>query len=265
MGMSGSSAVLSMMPLVAAVFLFAGFIKGFTGLGFITLATVPLVLLFDVQTAIALVFVSSVLSNLQVMIDAGAFLATSRRFWSMYVAALPGLVLGNAALLFVSSQVIAGMLGVLLISYASYGLCRPEMRLSQQTSKSLQMPVGLLHGLLAGLTGSQVMPLLPYLMSVGLKPREVLQASNTMFTLCCLILATVLWSRGVLGVDLAAASMLCLIPTVIGVMAGSLARRQFSAETFKPAVMLVLMGLGLALLHNAYVLRPGPLAMADYP
>ena len=248
---------------VAAIFLFAGFVKGFTGLGFITMATVPLVLLYDVPTAIALVFVSSVLSNAQIMFDAGDFVAVSRRFWPLYAAALPGLLLGTAALALASPRIVSGVLGVLLIGYALFGVFRPNLLISERFCRVLQIPVGGLHGFFAGMTGSQVMPLLPYLMSLGLKPREVLQASNTLFTICGVVLVALLWMQGLLTMSLATASLLCLLPTTIGVVAGCHARHSISSERFKPAVLTVLFSLGLVLVYRAST--PRQMLVAFYP
>ncbi|MEM7428428.1 MAG: sulfite exporter TauE/SafE family protein, partial [Pseudomonadota bacterium] len=80
----------SLIALAVFGFVFAGFIKGLTGLGFSSTALPFLVLALGLKTAIPLVLLPSLATNTAVMIDAGYFRETLRRFWPMYLMTLAG-------------------------------------------------------------------------------------------------------------------------------------------------------------------------------
>ena len=75
-------------------FFFAGFVKGTTGLGFSTTCLPFLVLALGLERAMPLVLIPSITSNILVMREVGNFGTAIKRFWPMYLATLPGLVIG---------------------------------------------------------------------------------------------------------------------------------------------------------------------------
>ncbi len=79
---------------IGASLLFAALVKGVTGLGFSTTAMPLLTLAVGLERALPLVLMPSITSNILVMVDAGHFRASVRRFWPLYVALLPGIALG---------------------------------------------------------------------------------------------------------------------------------------------------------------------------
>ena len=73
---------------IAAVFFFAAFVKGVTGLGFSTTALPFLVLSIGLKETLPLLIIPSILSNLQVMRSAGHFRVSCLQFWPLYIATL---------------------------------------------------------------------------------------------------------------------------------------------------------------------------------
>ena len=108
-------------------------------------------------------------------------------------------------------------------------------------------PVRLLNGAVNGLTGSQVMPLLPYLLALQLDPNRFVQAINCVFTFSSLAMAVGLSEAGLLTGPAALVSVLGLLPVWAGVKLGEAVRRCLPAETFRKAVLLLLILLGAAL------------------
>src|SRR5436190_1072526 len=84
---------------VAALgFLFAGVVKGATGLGYSSCALPFLVSALGLKTAIVVLVVPAMLSNVFVMFNTGHLRETLSRFWPLYAAMPPGIALGVAAL-----------------------------------------------------------------------------------------------------------------------------------------------------------------------
>jgi len=232
---------------VAAAFLLAAFVKGATGLGFSTCALPLLALSIGIREALPLVLAPSIASNLLVMRGAGHFRETVRRFWPLCLAVLPGIALGVALLVWVDPLIAGAALGLVLVGYAAFALARPPLMLSSGLERPLQWPVGLVNGVVNGLTGSQVMPLLPYLLALQLDPNRFVQAINCVFTFSSLAMAVGLSEAGLLTGPAAAVSVLGLLPVWIGVKLGEALRRRLPAESFRKAVLLLLILLGVVL------------------
>lgn len=246
------SLLIALAPIAGLIFFGSGLIKGLTGIGFITIAVALLSFVVDLPTAIGLSLIPSLCSNFFVMWSAGSFISVASKFRFLYVSTVPGSLLGIYLLATVDPKVSTSLLGVMLISYSIFGLLRPEITICEPSATRLQIPIGLAHGTIAGLTGSQLVPLVPYLLSINLSPQTILQSSNSMFTIN-IILAGIFLSRGSeMGFILFLASMLCVVPTFLGVAAGVLISRHLSVSRFKPTVLTVLLGLGFAMLHRNF-------------
>ena len=153
---------------VLVAFFIAAFLKGITGLGFSTVCLPILTTFLDLKVSIPLVIVPSLASNALVMVQAGWFREALGRFWLLYVSAIPGVVLGVFVLTSVRSSLSRAMLGGILLVYALWALRTQSKGLPQQVEAWLASPVGFITGVVNGVTGSQVMPILPFLLALRL-------------------------------------------------------------------------------------------------
>ena len=233
-----------------AAFLIAAFLKGITGLGFSTICLGLLATFVDIKTAIPLVIIASLASNLLVMVEAGRFLEVLRRFWMVYASALPGLALGLWLLGSVESAVARICLGVVLLGYGLWGLwARPqsELTLPAGPAQVLAAPAGFATGIVNGLTGSQVMPVLPYFLALRLEPDVLVQAINTSFTASSLVMLAGLGQIGLLTWEKLGVSAAGIAPVALGIWLGGKIRQRLSEARFRRLVLLLLVGLGLNL------------------
>jgi len=143
---------------VCLAFFVSAFLKGITGLGFSTICLPILSTVLDLKTSIPLVIVPSLASNVLVMAQAGHFNQAIRRFWLVYLSAIPGLGLGVYVLTSVPGSLSRAVLGAVLMCYALWALRSPAVGLSSSWETRLASPVGFLTGIINGVTGSQVMP-----------------------------------------------------------------------------------------------------------
>lgn len=234
--------------IVFAGYLTAGVVKGTTGLGFSSTCLPILALAIGLKDALPLVILPSVCSNILVMIDAGGFLAALRRFWPVYLASLPGLAVGLWGLDRMDGAGAAAVLGIVMIGYTLYALARPAMRLPPRVERPLTAPAGFLTGVINGLTGSQVMPILPYMMALGLAPGLFIQAINISFTLSSGVMAAGLTGLGLFTVMALWMSGLGLIPMVAGIWIGGRVRRWLKPDAFRRVILLCLLALGIMLI-----------------
>ena len=233
--------------LVATVYFFAAFVKGITGLGFSTTALPFLVLALGLKATLPLLIIPSVVSNLIVMRAAGHFRSTLSQFWLLYASALPGLVIGLSLLSALDLGHSTAVLGAVLIVYCTLALARPDFRIAMHLAQPLSALVGLANGIVNGLTGSQVMPVLPFLISLHLEPDRFVQAENIFFTVSSLAMAVGLATLGLMTPVAAAVSLVGLVPVFLGIKVGTTVRRLLSPQGFRTAVLLVLALLGATL------------------
>lgn len=238
--------------LVVTAFLAAGIVKGATGLGYSTSALPVLTIAVGLHTAMPLVLFPSMASNMTVMAAAGHFRGTLRRFLPLYIALVPGLVFGLALMLWIDQDVAASALGLVIIAYSAIGIWRPALHLPDHWERALQIPVGLLNGTVNGLTGSQIMPLVPFMLSLKLDPDRFVQAVNIGFTLSSLVMVLGLSRAGLLTWSTLLVSVAGIAPAMLGSWLGGILRRRLSEAKFRLLVLGVMMVLGAVLVSPLF-------------
>jgi uncharacterized membrane protein YfcA len=238
----------SLLLLAGVGLLLAGVVKGATGLGYSSCALPFLVSAIGLRPAMALVLIPAMATNVTVALRAGHFTEIARRFSHLYVAMLPGIAIGICLLVWIAQSVAVRLLGLIVIGYALMTLFRPHLVMSRASERVLQVPTGFANGVLTGLTGSQVMPLFPYMMALDLDPGRLVQSINLAVSIASVCLAVGLFSAGIMTPALAAASLVAIAPTLAGVELGTRMRRHIPAEQFRSVVLYVLLATGLLLL-----------------
>jgi uncharacterized protein len=222
----------------------AGVIKGATGLGYSSCALPFLVTALGLKPAMALVIIPAFATNVSVALSAGHVIETLSRFKVLYAATLPGILLGIGLLLWVDQTTATKVLGIGIISYATLSLTKPNLSLPARLEKPLQFPTGFVNGVMTGLTGAQVMPLFPYMMSLNLEPSRMVQAINLSVMIASSLLALGLLATGIMTLPLLGASVLAIFPALLGVEIGARARHLITAQQFKRIVLMTLFLIG---------------------
>ena len=237
---------------VSSAFLAAGLVKGVTGLGYTTSALPVITLAVGLHTAMPLVLFPSMASNLTVMVGAGHFRTTLRRFLLLYLALLPGLGLGLALVLTADQDLAASVLGLVIIVYCAFAFWRPALRLTERQERTMQIPVGLLNGLINGFTGSQIIPLVPFMLSLRLEADRFVQAVNIGFTLSSLVMVFGLSQVGLLNWSTLLFSVAGIVPAILGSWVGAILRRRLPDTRFRLFVLSVLIVLGAILVSRFF-------------
>lgn len=234
-------------PLFLACFV-AALLKGLTGLGFSTLALPVLAWWLEPAAAISLLVLPSLFSNMAVMRQAGDWHGAWQHHWPLYLATLPGLLAGVALLLTIPAAVGHQALGGVLVVYALWSFTRPEWICPARWREWLKAPVGFTTGAVNGLTGSQIMPVLPYLMALDLTREQRVVALNLSFTLSSLVMLGLLGGAGQLSGSRLGLGLLALAPTALGVALGGRLRGRLQEAHYRRGVLGLLLVTGLALL-----------------
>ena len=182
-----------------------------------------LALIMAPAQAAALLVVPSLVTNLWQARPAATFGPIWRRIAGMQAGACAG-TLAGAWWLGAPSGVWAGVcMGVALVLYAAWGLFGSPPSIPTRREGALGLAVGAATGLVTAATGVFVIPAVPYLQALNLGKDGLIQAMGISFSVSTLALAAGLWLNGSYGADAAGASLLMLLPALLGMGLGQCA------------------------------------------
>lgn len=233
---------------IFGAYFFAALAKGVTAIGFTTTCLPILALLFGLKEALPLVIIPSILSNLVVMRQAGHFGETIARFWPLLLTLLPGLGLGLWVLSQIDGDRASGILGVMLILWIVFSLAKPDLSLPPHLERPLAPVTGFVTGTINGVTGSQVMPVVPFLMMLNMSRNLFIQSVNCSFTLSSFIMAFGLGRLGLFSTQDVLISTTGSCVMFLGVSLGGAIRHRLSESLFRKAILAILSLTGLSLI-----------------
>ncbi|MFT6033778.1 MAG: putative membrane protein YfcA [Arenicella sp.] len=228
----------------------SAFIKGSLGMGFSTICLAMLANVIELKTAISIVVLPSMLSNVIVMIEAGNLRISLKLFLSMILASIPGMVVGLQLLKQTDNTLSVSILALVLIVYGCWGWANHQFRIDDKFISKLNPLVGFTTGIVNGATGSQIFPVMPYLLSLNISKDVLVQTINLSFTLNSLIMLGFLYKMNSLDTDSIFTYALGIVPVAIGVWLGGKVRKRIPEARFKRIVMVLIISLGLMLLIN---------------
>jgi uncharacterized membrane protein YfcA len=239
---------LTLSLLVIATFILAGLIKGIIGLGLPTVAMGLLGLAMAPSQAAALLIIPATLTNLWQLAFGGHLKGLIKRLWPMLLMIFLGTGIGTLWIGMAGGHWVVRGLGAALLLYALSGLFLTTLSVNLRHEPWLGPACGLITGVITSATGVFVIPAVPYLQALGLNRDELVQALGLSFTVSTLALAGGLLWRGALGGGELSASLLALIPAVLGMLLGQWLRQRISAVLFKRVFFIGLGALGAHLL-----------------
>ncbi len=237
---------------VFGTFLIAGTVKGVIGLGLPTVSLGLLAVAFDLTHAMALLLVPSFVTNLWQAVVGGNGKAILARLWPFLLMATGTVWLGAVALTRVDLTVLSGLLGVLLVVYATANLAGLRVQITSRQEVWVGPLVGTANGVLTGMTGSFVVPGVLFLQAIGLSRDMLIQAMGVTFTVSTLALGAALQGNALLTAELGGLSAAALLPAIVGMVLGQRIRQRLSEELFRRVFFIALLILGAYIIANAF-------------
>jgi uncharacterized membrane protein YfcA len=228
-----------------AAFFIAGTVKGVVGLGLPTITIAITSLVLPLSDTIALIALPTVISNLWQAVVGGNFLKILRRQAPLIVP----LVVFLYGTMWIAGQKGPGwaflVLAAMLVVYSGLGLLRIRLHIPPDLEKPLAPVIGVASGIVAGVVGVPVVPLMPYLQGLDVKPSELVQTLGVVLCATSLSLAAALLRFGLLDGRHAIVSAVAVAPAIGGMWLGQRVRRRLSVEQFRQAVFWALLATGL--------------------
>jgi len=242
-------------PLVLAVCvaaLFAGgFVKGVTGMGLPLVAVPVMALVTDVAAVLPVIAIPTVLSNIVQVWQAGRLREAALRFWPAFLCIAVATWIGTGLVAVADAELLRLVVGIVVIVLALVSLARFAPEVSPAAERWLGPLAGTATGLLGGLTSIFSPPLAMYLLALKVGSDLFVSAMGI-----GMLTGTVMFTGSLAGYDLLGPQELVLAtaaiaPVVGGQWCGTWMRRRLGAETFRRAVLAMLLAVGATLVWKS--------------
>ena len=243
----------SMLVLIAAALLLAGFIKGVLGLGLPTVSMGLLAVTMPPGQALAIVIVPAIVTNIWQTFVGPYLRDIMRRLWPLMIGTVIGIWLNAGLLTGPYAPYGTVFLGVLLVIYSITGLSKLHFKVARRDEKGIGGIVGLITGVVSAATGVQVIPSMPFMQAIGMEKDELVQALGVFFTVATLALAFNLTASGLLTAATALPGAVAMVASFTGMFIGQAVRSRMQPDVFRRWFLIAMILLGLYLAANAIV------------
>ena len=234
--------------IVMLVFLLAGGVKGVVGLGLPTVAVALLSAAFGIEAALPLLVIPSFVTNVWQGAIGGHALALARRF-GIALAIIPVTTwIGYRYVFIAAPEAMERVLGAVLILYAGTGFAKVRFTVPARAEPVLAPILGVVNGLVTGVTGTFAVPMVMYLEAAGLDRDELVQMLGIAFSVSTAALAAVLIAHGAYRIDAGLVSAAAVLPAILGMVAGARLRARLTPDAFRRWLLVALALIGLKLL-----------------
>ena len=228
----------------ALAVLAAAFVKGAVSFGFPLVATPLLTLAVGVKTAVAVSIIPNIVMDSAQLVRRGNALATVRRMLSLILFSMIGMWVGTLLLVVMPARVATLVLGVFVLLFAAVSASGLAPRVPLRWEPWLSPPVGLVAGVLGGLTNVPGTPMVLYFVALGLDKYDFVRAVAVTFIVVKVVqLVAVAW-YGLFDWWLLVISLGFTLVALAGFAVGARLQDWIPARAFNRAVLafLVLTG-----------------------
>lgn len=240
--------------LIVLATIFAGSVmKGAIGIGLPLLATPILSIRLGVPTAVAIISIPIIATNMGQVVRYRRELPKQRFLPAFLLAGGIGTLLGTMVLVWAPVALLQTSLGIAVLLYLTVQLVLPPLRLEAQRGRTLAGPVGFCTGLLQGAVGLSGVVSIAFLQAMHLERPAFVGTISSIFLMFSTIQIGALIAGGTMTAEHAGIGVVSLSAAAAGMFVGdkfasrmslSLFRRIIFAVLAVIALLLVLSGLG---------------------
>lgn len=231
--------------LVFAILTAAGLVKGVAGFGLPTVSLSLLALTRPLPEAMALILLPTLTTNVVQAFAGPALRPAARRLWSFLLVAAIACWFGTGILARSDARLLTGILGAVLVVSSAISLGAPKLPAPAPRTEAWLAPLmGGVSGLLAGMTGSFLVPAASWFQAIRLTREEFIQGFGIGVVLVTTVLALGMHGEGLLPAELGLASVAALVPAFLGMEIGRRIRQRLNEQRFRQAVQIALGLLG---------------------
>jgi len=241
------------LAIVAAIFAFAGLVKGVIGFGLPSISMGLLSALIAPDIAAAILIIPTFLTNVWQAFVGQHTLAVLRRLWPMLAGVFIGTLVTAGIITGANPGLAVLPIGGILLVYSVLGLSGIRFRVARKSEIVAGPAMGLTTGLINGATAIFVLPGAPYLQATDLEKDELIQALGFVGLVAPGALALGFGLNQPIDIGLWPAVVVALVAAFAGMAAGQVIREKLSVAVFHRWVLVGLGALGAMMILRALV------------
>lgn len=237
---------------VFVTYIIAGTIKGTLGLGLPTTALTIMTFFLSPFQALAINLIPMFLTNVWQFSRASNISLLMRRY-AYFALSLSVTIF---ALSFVtgklSSQMVQIAVAGAVILFSLYNLAQRPFNLSQKRDKHWQIFFGAMAGIMGAITSMWAVPLVMYLLSRKLNPKEFVDAAGFLLLVGCVPLSVGYVATGLVTSDVLIPAIAGTIGSLSGFQLGARLRAYINAALFRQILLWFFLAMGLRMAVVAF-------------
>jgi uncharacterized membrane protein YfcA len=236
---------------IMGVYVLAGLVKGATGFGLPVVAVALLPFFVPVETALALNAVVIVATNIQQIRQGGQYAEGFSAAWPMILGMALMVPVGAAFAAGLSTQALLLVLGILILVFVISSFLNPALRTPPAWARHVGFGMGLVSGVVGGLTSAPGPIFVGYMVSLHLNRPTFMTALGFIMCLFGLVAALSYAWVGMLRAEHLAPALLSVPLAVLGMWLGDRWARRLPIETFRKTVLVLLGILAVLMMRRA--------------
>ena len=235
----------AILAMIVAIFLFSGTVKGFLGIGLPAAAMGFLTLVMAPTDAIALLIMPIIFTNVVQFARAPKRLEIAQRYKYFGATILVSIFVTSLFITSYPTALLTIAIGVAMIVFSAnllFGFTIPV-----GPGLRWQVGVGLVSGVLGGLSSIWSPPVAMYLMARKTPKDEFIGAAGFLFLCGCFPLAAGLFLSGLITAESTIKSAIALVVVLIGFRIGEMLRSRISQRNFRTVVLVAFFIMGIRL------------------
>jgi len=234
-----------------SVLLIGGALKGAIGLGLPQIGVSLMALAVGLKEALSILVLPLIVSNVSQSYNPELFFSTLRRFSFLLVTMFFCSATSVALFGVIAERTVMLWLGVIVIILPIFAFFRPELRISRSQERWAAPLVGMIAGIIGGLSTLSGPPLMIYLACLRLPKEEFVVAVSQMFLTASAGLTLGLVVFGLTQPTELALSAAACIPVLLGMWVGNKARVRMTERLFATLVLFAYLLTGTTFIAKA--------------
>lgn len=224
--------------------LLGGIVKGATGAGMPLIAIPVIAAFYDAKLAVILLVVPNLFSNLWQMYNYKQHNEHPSFTKTLAIAGVIGAGLGTVILAYLPVSLLSLLISILVFTYIALRLMRPDFSLSMEIANKWVFSSGFSGGILQGALGLSFPIVITFLNSIKLPRNIFVFTTSVFFASMSAIQIPMQFLLGLLTWQLAAISLLGIIPLIIGMQVGENIGKNLNQKRFDQTILIILALLG---------------------
>jgi len=223
-------------------------------MGLPTVSLLLLTLFTDLNTAISLIIIPSLVTNIFQGVFGRHLKELINEFWIFFLVSGVFVYIGTFIFLKISVVISTILLSLLIIIYSCMVLLKKNITINNKNSLLAKSLVFSSNGVLTGMTGSLLLPGVFYFQALDFKKEKFIQALGLHFTILSLFLGlSKTHYNHYLTKELLFISFLSCFFAFLGMYAGNYLTKNINEKTFKKVFLFSLIILGILLTIKIYI------------